>query len=231
MNIGFDIISDLNLTEDDSFNWEGKSTSLYCIISGNISSDKVIVQDTLGHLSKLYHGVFYIDGSGEYESLVDHHKRVNEITKLCKNYKNVVYLHNNVVVVDSIALVGCNGWYGNYNPVDSIEQIRYEMLYHEDLSYICSTVEKLQLHVDVKKIVMISHSVPDKELYYGEVPELTDDIGLTLALTNDTESKITHWVFGSYKKSVDAIKSGIHYINNSSHRKSPYWAKRFEIEL
>jgi hypothetical protein len=35
MKIGFDLISDLNLSPNDSFNWENKATSLYCIIAGN----------------------------------------------------------------------------------------------------------------------------------------------------------------------------------------------------
>lgn len=230
MTIGFDIISDLNLTEDDNFNWEGKATSLYCIIPGNISSDKVIVQETLEHLSKVYHGVFFIDGANDHPSLEDHHKRVSDFTKMCKLYKNVVYLHNNVVVVDGVALVGCNGWYGNHKMMDNIDQIRCEMLYHEDLSYICSTVEKLQLHVDVKQIVMISNSVPTKELYYGETPDDLGEMGPSMALVHDTESKVTNWVFGSYEKSVDTIKSGIHYLNNCSYRKNPYWAKRIELE-
>lgn len=231
MQASFDIISDLNLTAEDSFSWDGKATSLYCIIPGNISKDKSVVQATLTHLSKVYHGVFYIDGGLEHEDLADHHKRVNEITKLCKIFKNVVYLHNNVVVVDGIALVGCNGWYGNYHPKDSIDEIRCEMLYHEDLGYVGSTVEKLQLHVDVKKIVMVSNSVPARELYYGETPDLLNDLGPCAAIMHDTESKISHWVFGNYEKDVDTMKSGIHYVNNSSYRKNPYWAKRITVEV
>lgn len=229
MQIGFDLISDLNLTAEDTFDWEGKATSLYCIIPGNISSDKAVVQRTLEHLGKVYHGVFFIDGALEHDSLEDHHKRVNELSKISKLNKNIVYLHNNVVVVDGVALVGSNGWYGNFYPKDGMEEIRAEMLYHEDLGYTCNTVEKLQLHVDVKQIIMITNSVPAKELYYGELPKELDDIGPSLALIHDTESKITHWVFGSYEKTVDTVKSGIHYLNNTSYRQNPYWAKRIEI--
>ena len=34
IDIGFDIIGDLNLEPNDSFNWEDKPTSLYCILTG-----------------------------------------------------------------------------------------------------------------------------------------------------------------------------------------------------
>ena len=52
MNIGFDVISDLNLDAEDSFDWEGKATSLYLIIAGNISSDLRVIHQTLVHLSR-----------------------------------------------------------------------------------------------------------------------------------------------------------------------------------
>ena len=39
MILGFDIISDLNLSIDDTFTWEDKPTSLYCIVAGNVSND------------------------------------------------------------------------------------------------------------------------------------------------------------------------------------------------
>jgi len=231
MQIGFDIISDLTLTKEDTFTWDGKPTSLYCAIAGNISTDKSVVQSVLSHLSKLYHGVFFIDGSLEHESLEDHQKKVNDLTRMCKLFKNVVYLHNNVVIVDGVALVGSNGWYGNYVPKDAIDNIRLEILYQEDLSYVSSTIEKLQLHVDVKKIVMVTNSVPEKDLYYGELPLELDEVGPTDVLSFDTEGKVSHWVFGSYEKDVDTMKSGVHYINNSSHRKNPYWAKRIVIDI
>ena len=65
MTIGFDVISDLFLTPEESFNWEGKATSLYCVIAGNISNDVKVITQTLRHLSRFYQGIFYIDGYHE----------------------------------------------------------------------------------------------------------------------------------------------------------------------
>ena len=36
IDIGFDIIGDLNLEPNDSFNWIDKPTSLYCILTGTL---------------------------------------------------------------------------------------------------------------------------------------------------------------------------------------------------
>lgn len=62
MKIGFDVISDLNLGPDEQFSWEGKATSLYCIIAGNISNDLRTIHQILLHLSHFYQGVFYTAG-------------------------------------------------------------------------------------------------------------------------------------------------------------------------
>jgi hypothetical protein len=110
-------------------------------------------------------------------------------------------------------------------PIDAIEQERYQ-----DIGYLSNTIEKLQLHLDVKKIIIVSHSAPSYELLFGEEPDIIYSIPpLKLALIKDLESKVTHWVYGHYDKTVDIVIDGINYINNSYYKRNPYWAKRIEI--
>ena len=71
-DIGFDIIGELFINPNDSFNWENKATSLYCIVTGNISSDMRVLVQVLAHLSKFYQGIFYVPGKLEYETS-EHH--------------------------------------------------------------------------------------------------------------------------------------------------------------
>jgi hypothetical protein len=231
MTLGFDIISDLSLTYKNKLDWEGKPTSLFCIVAGNITSDLKILAETLIHLSQQYHGVFFIDGPSEISDLQNHEHRTEQIAKIANSIQNVVYLHTNVVIIDGVALVGINGWFGNYMPTDEIDQIRLTYLMHEDVSYLNKTIEKLQLHVDVKKIVIISSSVPDMELFYNDIPFVADDDGLTKSLLKDTENKVDKWIFGSSDKMVDTTLGGISYINNGCFGKFPYWPKRIEISL
>ena len=113
MIYAYDIISDLNLTEESVFNWEGKPTSLYCIVAGNVSSDIHVLYKTIKHLSTLYQGVFFIDGFLENTIIAEKDLVIQEITKIFATIKNAVYLHNNVVIMDGIAIVGVNGWFGN----------------------------------------------------------------------------------------------------------------------
>jgi hypothetical protein len=229
MQVNFDIISDLNLSSGDLFDWTNKPTSLYCIVAGNVSTDIYTIRRVLMHLSGLYHGVFYIDGAKDHTDLPHRDRRVDEIQQVCTSLKNVIYLHNNVVIVDGVGLVGVNGWYNNIittsNLVDDFQSKCYRF---EDIGYLEKTIERLQLHVDVKKIVVISNSVPLDSLFFGEkIGE--QELQPGQILHKDTEAKITHWVYGSYNKIVDTVIDNINYICNSKSDRNPYYAKRIEV--
>jgi hypothetical protein len=230
MKIGFDVISDLNLKPNELFSWEGKATSLYCIIAGNISNDLRTIHQILLHLSHFYQGVFYTAGSLEYEGVNNIATRTDELFNLCKSIRKVAYLHNHVVIIDGIAIVGSNGWLNQENnytllPLDAIENERFQ-----DIGYLSNAIEKLQLHLDVKKIVIVSHSAPSYELLFGEESDSIYSVPpLKLALIKDSEGKVTHWIYGDYDKTVDIVIDGINYVNNSYYNRNPYWAKRIEI--
>lgn len=224
--IGFDVISDLHLSPEDNFNWEGKATSLYCIVAGNISKDLRTIHQTLSHLSHFYQGVFYTIGTLEYEDVAEISVRTEEISRLCRSIRNTALLHNNVVIIDGVAIMGANCWYGHRRPDDSHADMRQ----FEDVSYLGHSLEKLQLHMDVKKIVIVTNSVPDPGLYFGEEDaEIYNQLSPSICLSQDTECKVTHWVFGTYNKTVDTTLSGINYINNSYYKRRPYWAKRITV--
>lgn len=231
MDIGFDVISDLRLDPEDSFNWEGKQTSLYCLVPGNISSDLRTVLQTLAHLGKFYQGVFYTPGSLEYLNTPDITVRTEHLVNICAKIKNVAVLHQNVVLIDGVAIIGANGWGVDPTSYNKI----YKQIYDarlDDVAYLFRGIEKLQRHLDVKKIVVISNAVPDKSLYFGEEPEfLEHTIPLVKALESDTEKKVSHWVYGTYDKTVDTVRENISFVNNGFFKKSPYWAKRITINF
>jgi len=230
MEIGFDVISDLYLTPEDSFNWEGKATSLYCIVAGNISSDYRTILLILKHLSIFYQAVFYTPGTLEYEDVEDITIRTEQLIEGVRRLPNVAMLHQNVVIIDGIAILGANGWSvekvdEEYIPIADIKKI-------DDISYLKNSIGKLQKHLDVKKIVVVTNAVPCKELYFSEVPENYNGIlELTMALMSDTEKKVTTWIYGTYDKEVETTFNSITYINNSYYDKRPYWAKRLTINI
>lgn len=231
MEIGFDVIGDLHLQPDETFKWENKATSLYCIIAGNISSDVRTVIQTLSHLSKLYHGVFYIPGYLEYDGLDDIHYRTDELASVCSHFGNVTLLYRNVAIIDGIAITGVNGWaqVTEEYTITNMQKI-YER--EDDFMYTCNTITKLQKHLDVKKIVVVSNTVPKTELYFGQKPKLISEIhDMSECLLRDTEKKVSHWIYGTYENVVDITINNINYINNSYFKRKNYWAKRISVTV
>jgi hypothetical protein len=226
MEVSFDIISDLYLNPEDNFNWEGKSTSLYCIVAGNVSSDLRTLFITISHLSKFYQGIFYIPGVLEYTGAVSFEDRTKEILNIFKPLNNIAILYHHVVIIDKVAVLGANCW-SLENKTNILDNTMYRL---EDIAYLNRSVQKLQTHLDVKNIILVTNAVPKKELYFGEEPnQYTDHVYPELCLNKDTEFKITHWVYGTYDKSVETNINNITYINNSYYKRKPYWPKRVTV--
>lgn len=232
MQVGFDLISDLHLSPDDSFNWEGKATSLYCLVAGNISSDLRTIFQTLAHLSLHYQGVFYVLGPLEYKNSKNLNHRTQEILNLTSKIKNVAVLYHHVVIIDGIAILGANGWYANEVLEEPDLEMQIEAARYEDVAYLKQSIQKLQKHLDVRKILLVTNAVPKDQLYFGEIPPRSENyIPLDLTLIADTEHKVTHWAFGTYEKIVDTAIDNINYFNNPYYKKRPYWAKRVDLTV
>lgn len=232
MKVSFDLISDLYLEPNDSFNWENKATSLYCIVAGNISSDLRTVAQTLSHLSRFYHAIFYTPGTLEYTGTEPYYDRIRKISNICDDIKGITLLHHHVIIIDGVAIVGSNGWYASDEQFGLIESAQHEVYRYEDLAYLQATIEKLQIHLDVKKILVVSSSVPKIDLYFGEHPKSAEDhLSLDITLASDTQRKVVSWAFGTYEKNVDTVLNGIHYVNNPYLKRHPYWAKRISITV
>ena len=250
MRFTFDLISDLHIETWDDFNWEDQATSPFCVVAGDIARDHNIVLEVLEHLSECYGSVFYIDGNDEhrynYLSMGESYRSlVEEIKKL----DDVVYMQDNVIVINGVAILGTNGWWGfdfdtNLDreqsqawwaervdvPVSVAENI--ENLARQDAAYMANSVKKLQTHNDVKKIVCVTHTVPAPWIVEHDI-DLVDTwrfncMGnryMQRVLDEDTENKLHTWCFGHYHKSVDRDFAGIRWVNNCRGRGDTPWSQ------
>ena len=226
-----DLISDLNLTESDQFDWTGKSSSLFCIVAGNVSDDLEVLGKTLRHLSENYRGVFFIDGSLEHSKLEDYESRIENIKTLCDNIEGVVYMHNHVVILNSVAFVAINGWYGNRKRLDTYEDLEYiEKYMTEDVEYLSATIKKLQAHQDVKKIVIVSNSMPSEYLGFKS-PRVTFSgiLKPAIGLVYDTNYKVSNWLFGTNDIEVDVTLANRRYVNNPIVSGVLYFPKKIDV--
>ena len=224
LDIGFDIIGDLNLEPNDSFNWENKPTSLYCVLTGNISSEVRIVKQVLTHLSKMYQGVFYTPGLLEYVNspLENINQRTAELVNIIHKIPNVILLHHNIVIVDGVGIIGSNCWENAHEPGNSIsiDDLKYNQYRLDDMGFLHQGITKFQRHGDIKKIMLVTNAVPNHNCYFGEAPEYQGtQIPLDTVLNADTECKVSYWVYGSYPKKVQATlllpkKSDVIVVSN-----------------
>ena len=262
MRFAFDLISDLHLDTWGDFSWEGLATSPVCVVAGDIARDRDLLIQTLKHLGKCYQAVFYIDGNDEhYERLETLGTSYKDLVRKIHRVPNVVYLQDNVVVVDGVAILGTNGWWGfdfdlGINAEDSAHWCRekYNLsetatreiarLSNNDATYMVSSIQRLQKHNDVKKIVMVTHTVPDPALISHDITlegtmkfNTMGNRYMMQAAAADTESKIDTWCFGHFHGSVDQTRSGIRFVNNCRGRNGTmysqhvYHPKRIEIDF
>jgi predicted phosphodiesterase len=264
MKFAFDLISDLHLeTWNSPFDWTSQATSPYCVVAGDVCRDRKLLIDSLTHLGTCYPGgVFYVDGNDEhYSSLEDLGDSYRQLKYAIGKIPNVVYMQDNVVIINGVAILGTNGWwsYDFDSDIDVDETVNWYaermrvsvdaavgingIAYH-DAAYISNSVHKLQIHKEVAAIVMVSHTVPAPWLISHDLDLINtcrfNTLGnshLQHALSQDTENKIKAWCFGHYHRGVDQDYRGIRWVNNCRGRGNTEWCqqvyypKRIEIEF
>lgn len=249
MSVAFDLISDLHLeTWGDNFDFTGLATSPYCIVAGDIARDRQLLIQALRHLGQCYQAVFYIDGNDEHRyTLEDLDSSYRVLAAQISKIPNVVYLQDNVVVVDGVAILGTNGWWG-FDFELSIDPTQSALWWQEkmacsgsavkavakmstgDATYMVSSVRRLQSHRDVKKIIMVTHTVPLPQLIDHDIDlegntrfNCMGNAYMNQAIIADSDNKIHTWCFGHYHGSVDQIHHGIRFVNNCRGRAdTPY---------
>jgi predicted phosphodiesterase len=260
--MNFDLISDIHRETWQDFDWEGQPTSQYCIVAGDVARDRTFVLDTLKHLSKFYLGVFYIDGNDEHKNYAeDLTTSYNELTELISPMENVIYLHDNVVVMNGIAILATNGWWSyDFDPSLDLEQsitwlqhkdkisqmaaIGINATAYRDAGYMSNSVAKLQAYQDVKSIIIVTHTVPTPEIIKHDL-QLVDswrfnsmgNSRIQDAIKEDCENKIKLWCFGHYHRPVDTVIDGIRYVSNprgrgdTEYSQSAYYPKRITVTV
>jgi hypothetical protein len=263
MTFAFDLISDLHVETWDNFDWTGQATAPYCVVVGDVAKDRGRLLETLDHLGQCYlGGVFYIDGNEEHKNQLDDlGASYHDLAKDIDLIPNVVYMQDNVIIINGVALLGTNAWWtydfdDSIDLDDSIQAIQDHFgitneaatnimgVAYNDAAYMINSVRKLQTHQEVGAIVMVSHTVPAPWIIDHD-PDLVDtwrfngmgNSHITRAIDEDTEHKIKAWCFGHYHRPVDQRLGGIRYISNPHGRgntpwcQQVYYPKRIEINL
>lgn len=262
MTFAFDLISDLHVETWTDFDWTGQATAPYCVVLGDVARDRVRLRDTLAHLAECYASVFFIDGNDEHRNYLQNlNQGQRDLEKTLSGIPNLVYLQDNVIIINGVGIIAVNGWWTfDFDPdVDREQSIEWWLDYikapptvaadvnarsHYDAAYLIKSIRRLQKHPEIKSLVVCTHTLPANWLASHDI-ELADTwrfncLGnnhLQLALDEDTENKIKVWCFGHYHRTVDREFGGVRFVNNCRGRggtpwsQSAYYPKRIEVEI
>jgi predicted phosphodiesterase len=263
MTFAFDLISDLHVETWDSFDWTSQATSPYCVVAGDVARNRQLLLDALTHLGQCYPGgVFYVDGNEEHKDYLDNlGASYHDLAKDINAIPNVVYMQDNVIIVNGVAILGTNAWWTydfdttisvdasiqhiqDHFGIDNSAATNIMGVAYNDAAYMINSVRKLQTHQEVGAIVIVSHTVPAPWIINHD-PDLVDtwrfngmgNSQITRAIDEDTENKIKMWCFGHYHKPVNQQLGGIRYMSNPRGRgntpwcQAAYYPKRIEIKL
>lgn len=263
MTFTFDLISDLHVETWDSFDWTGQATSPYCVVAGDVARDRGRLLDTLEHLGKCYPGgVFYIDGNEEHKDYFnDLGASYRDLAKDIEMIKNVVYMQDNVIIINGVAFLGTNAWWTcDFDPaidrdttiqeiqdhfgITSAEATNIIGVAYNDVAYMSNSISKLQTHPEVRAIVVVTHTIPapwiidhDLDLIHTWKFNGMGNSHISQIIDQDTEHKIQTWCFGHYHKPTDQNLAGIRYVcnphgrGNTSWNQSVFYPKRIEINF
>jgi hypothetical protein len=235
----FDLINDLNIDKWPSTNqisWQGLGTSLVAVIAGNISYDLDKSYQTVLDISKYYRHVLFVDGINEHNNQPNINNTRNNIREKFSKYRNISYLYRNPIVLDQVAFIGANGWtsFDFGEPTLSKQDCFYELTAQgipqdvifeqwemslEDTAYIGEKVAKLTKDDTIKKIVIVTNTIPIREIGLLEKTNplesaITGSSFLKDIVSRDQNKKIDYWVFGNTKKKVFQKISNITFISN-----------------
>lgn len=249
MDLHFDLISDLHI-DDSALSLDMTPTSPICVVAGDVARDRVTLRQTLHDLGKCYHTVMFIDGNEEHRHGLENlnHSYETLATDLA-DIPNLIYLHDQVVIINDTAFIGTNGWTNfDFSPSFTIEESQKGVQDHYDITesavngimlssfydtrYLENSVRRLQTHLDVKNIVIITHFVPQGTLLIND-PDINSNYRINTSTNShmarcralDTENKITTWCFGHYHQAVDQYLHGIRYICNPRGRPGTPWCR------
>lgn len=241
--MNFDLISDLHIDqwpEDKKLNFKGLGTSLTCVVAGDVSQNLHTTRNFLYQLSDYYKQVVFVDGNHEhkpsYENITDNCEWLEE--ELSRK-SNITFLWDSTAVFGSTAIVGSNGWwtFDYAEPyISRLEQIdefcKAEKCDHktainiwdeavENSEFLYNVVNDFNKTDMIKEIVIITHTVPKKDLIIPLPIMSTYDLSKTYnsnladVIKADVNKKIKVWCFGHYHTTAcDQTIDGIRYISH-----------------
>jgi hypothetical protein len=260
--MNFDLVSDLHIDawpNSEQIPWVGLPTSLICVVAGDVSSNPDYTLLELTRLSVVYKHIIFIDGNNEhrfnnYSSVVPMQQYLH--AQISRHFTNVTYLYDKVAIVNNVAFIGANGWwtydYGepDYSSAECRNDFEIaagtysgvsESLLHvaeEDAEFLCFNLNKLQYQNNIQDIVLVTHTVPNRQLisknWNMKGTYYQGTVGNTLmetVLDYDYQGKVKAWCFGHCHDETDKMIGDVRFVSNPRGRPNDFNRKVYYPKL
>ena len=244
----FDLVSDLHcLPGDGSLTWKDWDPASICVVAGDLVRGRTDLAAALRELRETYDRVIYVDGNSEHrDRLGSISVNCGEIRDIVEQVHGAVYLYDNMVLIDDVAFLGTNGWYSfdadsrwSFSETAGMIRDHYgidqsvcdNMLLQSivDSRYLMSSLRRLQRYPDIRRIVIVTHTVPHRSLIRD--PGVRDhcrvnatvNTVMAQCLQEDTEHKVRAWCFGHLHEAVDQVLDQVRYVSNPRGRPGSPW--------
>lgn len=248
--VKYDLASDLHvdinqgrLPEIDWATYRNEGSHLIVIAGDSCNNFEGLINE-LDKLRRVYSAVVFVDGNHEhYDSLMSVKNNMEFLEELADMNEGLYYLRgNNSVQFEDVLFVGACSWYDfRFIPDQyTLDQARESWLKQSsDRTYIhfdkspehyaleqslaiADMVEAAQDNDDIKKIVVVTHTVPvmkgitiKGEMDWDTLNGAYGNKHMDRVWEKDVEKKIIHSVFGHTHFDMDFMdKDGIRFVVN-----------------
>ena len=254
----FDFVSDLHVEHWDNqmIDWNPKSAIL--IVAGDISNSPLKSADCLMQIrEEAYDKILFVDGNHEHYNGVP-------VDVNCDTIKNRLWPKMIQVLDDDsesywfyngTLFIGCNGWY-NFKSCEGMRQSKQKALWHKTINdarminfgiiqpedrairhadSLVDKVERAQDNEEVKRIVVVTHTIPVERGVVGPThPFYTMNGGfhnteMERVMDVDVKKKVKHWVFGHTHFVREFTYRDVHFYCFPRGYKEE-WRNRFDYE-
>lgn len=227
------------------------SDSKYLIIAGDISDNLELSIEYLNKLSENYEKVLFVDGNHEHSYVFPNLYTVDYINDLfIKNGNDkIVYLPKNHYKINDTVFVGFCGWWDfcNENQEEMDKTLDYfddwmphftkeesktfikTVISHSKQEYnkLKQILETYALDNSVKKIIVVTHTVPHINLCNGEDAS-TEHNSKFMEIFNS--KKISHWIHGHVHEQYEKKIENVHIICNPRGRPEDYDREVYKLK-
>ena len=200
------------------------------VVAGDVSDDITLTCEWLQKQS--YNTILFVEGNHEHIEYYEHMSTIIDVP--------VINLSKNDYIHDSVAFVGCCGWWDYADGptpkyfkdwMPNIDEPLFARLIKkratQEAQKLIQRVSTLQKREDIHKIVIVTHTVPPKD-------EFCSEGGSTWTNTQLKDifnfSKVTHWCFGHLHEEFDIKIDRIQFICHPRGRPDDNNSEKYDIK-